>query len=59
MATDVPNAVRDIRAGTLRAADYLRSLRGLDTDAVFSIADPLPGLFELVLLPYLLVKRGL
>jgi predicted ATP-grasp superfamily ATP-dependent carboligase len=59
VATDVPNAVKDIRAGTLRAADYLRSLRGLDTEAVFSIADPLPGLFELVLLPYLLVKRGL
>jgi D-aspartate ligase len=59
LATDVPNAVRDIRAGTLRSRDYLRSLRGVDTEAVFSLRDPLPGLYEIALLPYLAVKRGL
>jgi D-aspartate ligase len=59
LATDVPNALRDIRAGTLRPGEYLRSLRGVDTEAVFSISDPLPGLFEIALLPYLAVKRGL
>jgi len=26
---------------------------------VFSVSDPLPGLYETVLLPYLAVKRGL
>jgi D-aspartate ligase len=59
LATDVPNALRDIRAGTLRSRDYLRSLRGVDTEAVFSLRDPLPGLYEIALLPYLAVKRGL
>ena len=59
LATDVPNAVRDFRAGTLRPADYLRSLRGVDTEAVFSLRDPLPGLYEMALLPYLAVRRGL
>ena len=59
LATDVPNAVRDIRAGTLRSGDYLRSLRGVDTEAVFSFQDPLPFCYELALLPYLAFKRGL
>lgn len=59
LATDIPNAVRDIRAGTLRSRDYLRSLRGVDTEAVFSVRDPLPTLYEMALLPYLAVRRGL
>jgi D-aspartate ligase len=59
LATDVPNAVRDISAGKLRARDYLRTLLAVDTEAVFSLRDPLPGLYELALMPYLAVKRGL
>lgn len=59
LATDLPNAVRDIRAGTLRPGDYLRSLRGVDTEAVFSFRDPLPSCYEIALLPYLAIKRGL
>jgi predicted ATP-grasp superfamily ATP-dependent carboligase len=48
-----------MRARTLRPRDYLSSLRGVDTEAVFSARDPLPGIYELMLLPYLFVKRGL
>lgn len=59
LSTDVPNALRDIWAGRLRPGEYLRSLRGVRTEAVFSITDPLPGLYEVVLLPYLAIKRGL
>jgi predicted ATP-grasp superfamily ATP-dependent carboligase len=59
LSTDIANALRDIRAGTLRPGKYLRSLRGIDTEAVFSVKDPLPGLCEIALLPYLAVKRGL
>ena len=59
LTTDVPNAVRDISARRLRARDYLRTLISVNTEAVFSIRDPLPGLYELALLPYLAVKRGL
>jgi D-aspartate ligase len=59
LATDVPNAILDMRARTLRPGDYLSSLRGVDTEAVFSLRDPLPAMYELMLLPYLFVKRGL
>ena len=59
LSTDIPNALRDIWAGRLRPGEYLRSLRGVHTEAVFSVKDPLPGLYEIALLPYLAVKRGL
>ena len=59
LTTDVPNAVRDISAKRLRAGDYLRTLFFVNTEAVFSLRDPLPGLYELALLPYLAFKRGL
>ncbi|GAA0571148.1 hypothetical protein GCM10010172_64500 [Paractinoplanes ferrugineus] len=59
VATDLPNAALDIRARRMRPGDYLRTLRGIDTEAVFSWRDPLPGLYEVALLPYLAVKRGL
>lgn len=59
LSTDVPNALRDMWAGRLRPGDYLRSLRGVRTEAVFSASDPLPGLCEIGLLPFLAVKRGL
>jgi predicted ATP-grasp superfamily ATP-dependent carboligase len=59
LVTDVPNAMRDMASGSLRPFAYLRSLRGVDVEAVFSMSDPLPGAFELALLPYLFVRRGL
>jgi D-aspartate ligase len=59
LTTDVPNAIRDVRAGRLRCREYLRTLLHADTEAVFSLRDPLPGLYEIALLPYLAVKRGL
>lgn len=59
LATDLPNAVVDWRAKRIRAGAYARTLRGIDTEAVFSWRDPLPGLYEVALLPYLAVKRGL
>jgi D-aspartate ligase len=58
-ATDFPNAVKDVMRGDLRAADYARSLRGVDVDAVWSAKDPMPALLELGLLPYLAARRGL
>lgn len=59
LVTDLPNAIRDLRAGRLRPGGYLRSLVTADTEAVFSISDPLPALYELALLPHLAVSRGL
>jgi predicted ATP-grasp superfamily ATP-dependent carboligase len=59
LATDLPNAVRDIRAGNARLWPYLKTLRGIDGEAVFDLRDPLPALYEMALLPYLFFKRGL
>jgi D-aspartate ligase len=59
LSTDVPNAVRDLRRGTLRLREYLASLRHVDEEAVFSLRDPLPGLCELALLPSFARHRGL
>lgn len=59
LATDVPNAVRDISRGRLRAADYVRSLRGIDVGAVWSADDPRPTVAELGILPRLAIRRGL
>jgi D-aspartate ligase len=59
LMTDIPNAVRDIRAKRLRARDYIPTLFSVNTEAVFSLRDPLPGLYELMLLPYLAAKRAL
>jgi D-aspartate ligase len=57
--TDVPNAISDFRTGAQHVHEYLRSLRHVDTEAVYSVSDPLPGLYEIALLPYLAMKRGL
>ncbi len=57
--TDLPTAIGEILRGRLRTRPYLNSLRRAHTEAVFSREDPLPGLAELALIPYLAVKRGL
>ena len=56
--TDVPAALTGLIKGHLDWRSYLRSLRALHTEAVFSRDDVLPGLVEVGLLPYLFVKRG-
>jgi D-aspartate ligase len=58
LATDLPTAAVEIAGRRLRARDYLRSLRRVDTEAVFTRDDPLPGVVECLLIPYLSVKRG-
>lgn len=59
LITDLPTAVREVLKGCQDWRAYARSLRGVDVESVFSREDPLPGLVELGLLPYLAVKRGL
>lgn len=59
LLTDLPNAAVDVKARRLRVMDYVRTLRGISTEAVFSLRDPLPGLYEVALLPYLAFARGL
>ena len=56
--TDLPTALRSLISGDLEWRSYLRSLRRVHAEAVFSLDDPLPGLVEVALLPYLSWKRG-
>src|SRR6266850_1958960 len=58
LVTDVPTGVLEILKGRQNWRTYLWSLRHFDVEAVFSREDPLPGLVEIALLPYLSVKRG-
>jgi D-aspartate ligase len=56
--TDLPAAMMGILSGDTDWKNYLRSLRNCNVEAVFSHRDPLPGLAELALIPYLAIKRG-
>jgi D-aspartate ligase len=56
--TDIPAAMMAILSGDTSLSSYIGSLRDCNVEAVFSGADPLPGLAELALIPYLAIKRG-
>jgi predicted ATP-grasp superfamily ATP-dependent carboligase len=58
LVTDVSTGVYELLKGRLDWRAYLRSLKGYHIESVFSREDPLPGLVELMLVPYLYVKRG-
>lgn len=58
LVTDFPTSLIDVSRGRLKLREYVRSLRNFSTEAVFSQEDPLPGLVECALLPYLWIKRG-
>lgn len=46
-------------SGRKQSREYVRSLRHVDTEAVHSLSDPLPGLYKTTLLAYLAMKCGL
>lgn len=58
MATDVPAALCALLAGDLDWLAYLHSLRSCNTEAVFTTEDIIPGLAEILLIPYLALKKG-
>lgn len=58
MTTDLPAAFMGLLAEDLTVRSYLASVKDCNVEAVFSNEDPVPGLAELFLLPYLAVKRG-
>jgi D-aspartate ligase len=59
LLTDVPTALSDLAHGFLSLGEYFGSLRAARTEAVFSLADPLPSLAEFALLPYFIAKKYL
>jgi D-aspartate ligase len=58
LVTDLPTALRENFSSPANLRAYLGSVRSCHADAVFSWNDPVPGLVEIALLPYLFFKRG-
>ncbi len=57
LITDFPTALSDFLHGDLSLPAYWRSLRQARTEAVFAADDPMPTLGEILLLPYLIVRK--
>jgi D-aspartate ligase len=58
LITDLPTAALEIARRRLSVGGYLRMLATFDIESVFCRDDPLPGLLELALIPYLVRTRG-
>ena len=58
LITDLPTGLVSILQGKQHTGAYIRSIRHFHEEAVFSRDDPMPGLAEIALLPYLAIKRG-
>ena len=58
LITDIPTGLLDVLRGRLHCVDFWKSLRHYHAEAVFNREDPIPGLVECALIPYLSVKRG-
>jgi D-aspartate ligase len=58
LVTDIPTGFLGVLYGRENLLSYLRSVKDSYVEAVFSGDDPLPGLAEIALLPYLMIRRG-
>jgi predicted ATP-grasp superfamily ATP-dependent carboligase len=58
LVTDLPVGAVEVFGGRMDWRAYMRSLRRINVEAVFSREDPMPGVAELALIPYLSLKRG-
>jgi D-aspartate ligase len=58
LITDIPTVLSDFAHGRLRVNDYVRSLWATRRESVFDWNDPAPTMAEMVLLPYLIVRKS-
>lgn len=58
LTTDLPTVAGELMKGNMSFRDYTESMKGQKTFAVFDRTDPGPFLAEVLMLPYLAVKRG-
>jgi predicted ATP-grasp superfamily ATP-dependent carboligase len=58
LITDMPTVMSEVLKGRMSLAEYVSSLKGKKELAVFSLDDPLPFFAEILMIPYLWVKRG-
>jgi D-aspartate ligase len=57
LLTDVPTAISDLLNRSITLQEYWASLRKTRVESIFCRTDPLPSFGEIVLLPYLIVKK--
>lgn len=57
LTTDIPTAFLEIMKGNMKIGEYISSMKGRKREAVFSLDDPLPFLTEIMMIPYLWMKR--
>jgi D-aspartate ligase len=58
LVTDLPTGALEIKRGRIRLDQYIRSVLRADVESVFALDDPVPGILEIALIPYLMYKRG-
>jgi len=58
LITDIPTVLKEVVSGRMNLKEYLKTIRGKKEYAVFSFKDPLPFFIELIMIPYLWLKRG-
>lgn len=58
LLTDTPTAAVELVNRRLTLREYVASIARADTEAVFARDDPLPGMVECLLTPYLIATRG-
>jgi len=58
LITDIATVFSEILKGRMTLKQYIQSMKGELEFAVFSLDDPAPFFFELLMLPYLWFKRG-
>lgn len=58
LTTDIPTVLLELLRGRMSIQEYIRSMRGDKIFAVFSMKDPLPFFMEILMIPYLWIKRG-
>jgi D-aspartate ligase len=59
LITDIPTVASGLVLGRLKLDAYFNSLQNTRVESVFCSEDPWPGVAEVALLPYLLVKKYL
>ncbi len=57
LITDLPTALSSLLHGDVNLTSYYQSLKNTQVESVFSKDDPLPFFGEMILLPYLVVKK--
>jgi D-aspartate ligase len=58
LLTDLPAGIVNVMRGRLKFLPFVKSVLHSDTEAVFTLDDPLPGIAETALIPYLIHNRG-